>query len=218
MRARKSFEAGTADRIYRAAEELLGERGYDGVSIRDVADRAGVNKALVFYYFKTKSDLFDTVLERYYEAHTAALAKAFEREGSFRERVRRVVDAYVDFMHAHRIFPRLVQGELSRATPRTDKIRKNFAGLLGWMARAMEGALPDRGPTATKHLFLSIAAMVVNYYTYAPAIADLWGEDPFSEHALAERRAHLHWMVDAVLDKLEAEREGARSRGLSRPR
>jgi hypothetical protein len=32
----------------------------------------------------------------------------------------------------------------------------------------------------------------------------MWGEDPMSERALAERREHLHWMVDALLDRLAA--------------
>src|SRR5256885_8471488 len=51
------------------SSDLFCERGYEGVSARDVAERASVNKALVFYHFGSKAKLFDRVIERYYESH-----------------------------------------------------------------------------------------------------------------------------------------------------
>ena len=88
MAKQKQTRIKTADRIYRAADELFCELGYDGVSMRDIAQRAGVNKASVFYHFKSKDDLFERVLKAYYRAHRDALQTAFESgEGTLRERV-----------------------------------------------------------------------------------------------------------------------------------
>lgn len=53
-----------ADRILDAAEDLFSKRGYDGVTIREVAELANVDAALAHYYFVTKQDLFDAVLAR----------------------------------------------------------------------------------------------------------------------------------------------------------
>ena len=47
-----------------AAEELFAERGFYGVTTRQVADSAGVDDALIYYHFKNKSALFDAVFER----------------------------------------------------------------------------------------------------------------------------------------------------------
>ncbi|BBK41203.1 TetR family transcriptional regulator [Allostella vacuolata] len=54
----------TRDRILDAAEKLFSERGYDGVSIRDITQLAGAGLALMTYHFGTKDRLFECVLER----------------------------------------------------------------------------------------------------------------------------------------------------------
>ncbi len=195
----------TAARILEAADALLGERGYDGVSMRDIARRAGVNKALVFYHWKSKEDLFDAVLDRYYEAHAAALEGAFAAEGTFRERIHRLIDAYADFMDAHAAYPRLVQLEILRGGTHLKKIQKNLGTLFTWTVKTLQGVAPEEGPTSARQLFLSIAGLVVHYYTYAPALKAVWGEDPLGKPARAERRRHLHWVVDALVDKLVAD-------------
>jgi len=53
-----------ADRILDAAEDLFSRRGFDGVTLRKVAELAGVDPALAHYYFATKQGLFDAVLAR----------------------------------------------------------------------------------------------------------------------------------------------------------
>lgn len=195
-------EPATAARILRAADALLAERGYDGVSTRDVARRAGVNKALIFYHFGSKDELFEAVLDLYYEEHARVLATAFEGEGTTAERIHRMVDAYVDFIDTHRTYPRLVQHEILRGGARVEKIRHGLAMLHDWLARALAGLVPQKGPLSPKHFFVSFAGLVINYFTYTPALETLWGEDPMSAAARDERRRHLHWMVDAILEKL----------------
>jgi AcrR family transcriptional regulator len=51
-------------RLLDAAESLFAERGFYGVTTRQVADAAGVDVALIYYHFKNKSGLFDGVFER----------------------------------------------------------------------------------------------------------------------------------------------------------
>ena len=97
-----------AQALLDAAEALLAETGYEGLSARAVAERAGVNKGLVFYYWGSTAELFEQVLERYYAAHKASLAESFAGEGSLRERVHEVIDVYLDFMETHRAYARIV--------------------------------------------------------------------------------------------------------------
>ena len=75
----------TRERILEAGEALFCSVGYDGVCVRDVAERAGVPKALVFYYFESKEGLFEAVLARYYELHRAALESAMSSAGTVRQ-------------------------------------------------------------------------------------------------------------------------------------
>jgi AcrR family transcriptional regulator len=66
-RPRKAAEAGTADTrelILNAAEDLFSKHGFYGVTIREVAREAGVDTALIHYYFTAKRGLFDAVFLR----------------------------------------------------------------------------------------------------------------------------------------------------------
>ena len=66
-RPRKTKNTGageTRDAILNAAEDLFSKHGFYGVTIREVAREAGVDTALVHYYFGAKKDLFDAVFER----------------------------------------------------------------------------------------------------------------------------------------------------------
>jgi AcrR family transcriptional regulator len=55
------------ERLIRSAEALFAERGFDGVSVRDIANAAGVNSALVGYYFRSKQGLLSEVYMRHCE-------------------------------------------------------------------------------------------------------------------------------------------------------
>lgn len=200
MRAAESTERGErAARILEAADELLGEIGYDGASMGRVADRAGVNKALVFYYFGSKERLFQHVLERYYAAHQAALAEAFRRGGSVGERLHRLMDAYFDFIVANERYPRLVQQLVAAGERHVELVQHNLAPLFEWLTEALSEVTPEHGPLAARQFFVTFSGAVINYFTYSPVLAAVWGRDPGSREALDERRAHLHWLVDTVL-------------------
>lgn len=61
----------TKERILRAAERLFAEHGYDGVSVRDLGAAAGVQIALISYYFKSKEGLYRAVFQRRIEPVSA---------------------------------------------------------------------------------------------------------------------------------------------------
>ncbi|MBT3221220.1 MAG: TetR family transcriptional regulator [Proteobacteria bacterium] len=199
-------DPGTAERIFAAAEELFGRSGHDGVSMRDIARRAGVNKALVFYYYGNKRALFEQVVEGYYTAHQEALAEAFaEEEGTLRDRLHRVLDAYIDFINENRNYARLVQREAGQSEDNIALIQRGLLPLYEWTVKAISEIAPQKGHLAARQFFLTFSASVVNYFTYAEVLAPLWGNDPFSPAAVEERRQHLHWLVNTALDRLEAE-------------
>ena len=55
----------TRDNLIQAAVGLFSENGYDGTSVKDIADRAGVPKSLFYHYFKTKNELLKFLIESY---------------------------------------------------------------------------------------------------------------------------------------------------------
>jgi len=57
-------------KILKAAEKLFAEKGFDGARVDDIAENAGVNKALIYYYFKSKRDVLDELFNRLIEDFT----------------------------------------------------------------------------------------------------------------------------------------------------
>lgn len=87
------------------ARRLFAERGYAGASLQDIADAAGVTKANVYYYFRTKDAILDALLEERISSLENALATA-EKIDDVRQRRVLLIDAFVDqVLVAHRTLP-----------------------------------------------------------------------------------------------------------------
>ena len=208
--------------ILKAAESLFINRGFDGVSVMDVASEAGVAKALVFYHFHNKNELFASVLERYYTEQANILKSAISGGGTVRERMHAGIDAYLDYIGNNPGYPRLIQGEICTNTRGLDKIVEHMKPLSIWGETLMSELLPGKGHLSSKHFFISLYGMISGYYTYSPVIEKLWPEEreeslgantsPGNRKAktgsdtpaLEERRKHIHWLVDTIMDKFEA--------------
>ena len=54
----------TEEKIFEAATDVFVEKGMDGARMQDIATHAGINKALLHYYFRTKDQLFSKVFEK----------------------------------------------------------------------------------------------------------------------------------------------------------
>lgn len=204
MQAAKTTKKTKKDLILEAAEALLHEEGYEALSARAVAERAGVNKALVFYHWGSTTALFEAVLVRYYERHKAALEDAYAQPGTTRERMHRVVDDFLDFMESERAYARIVQQQVSSGGEHVPLVRAHLSSVLDITTRMLEGVTPTKGPLSARHFHLSLSALVINYFTYSPMLVPEGSTyDPFTEEALAERRSHVHWVVDTWMDALE---------------
>jgi AcrR family transcriptional regulator len=144
--------------ILLAAEQLFAQRGYHGVSIRQIADAAGVPLALVGYHFGPKQDLFHAVFRHWAptaEERVARLKQALARsEGASRKRrLRAIVEAFVGPVLELRASPegedyaRLVGRELSYSSEEADRVLREIFDPL---ARAFIDAILATFPEATR--------------------------------------------------------------------
>ena len=68
--ARKSkFDGGTKNKLIEVGTRLFFEKGFDGTSIRNIADETGCEVGLFYYYYKTKDDLFSDILDQFFEPY-----------------------------------------------------------------------------------------------------------------------------------------------------
>ena len=86
----------TRQRIVDAALELFRQNGYDGTTMRAVAQQAGVSLGNAYYYFASKDDLVLGFYDQLQQAHEARAVKVLARESELEARLRGVVRAWVD--------------------------------------------------------------------------------------------------------------------------
>jgi AcrR family transcriptional regulator len=88
--------------ILAAALQVFAERGYHGTSIDDIAQAAGVSKALIYEYFTSKRDLHGTLLGEHVAELFARLQANAKAGATGEERLRGGIDAFLSFVEAHR--------------------------------------------------------------------------------------------------------------------
>jgi len=87
----------TKDALIAAARKVFAEKGYDGATVKDIAETAGVNISLVSYHFQGKENLFRTCLQEFGEARLAAverILKPAESVTDFRVRMSLFVEEF----------------------------------------------------------------------------------------------------------------------------
>jgi len=196
----------TRDRILESADALFGEVGFDATTTRQIAEASGANKALIHYHFASKEALFHAVLERYYDRLDQVLRVVLEERGPVRERLSRLVDAYVDFLEQNRSFSRMVQREASggrHVEPIAARMVPTFRGGVAVIQSAFPAA--RTGDLEAAQVLISFYGMIVTYFTYAPIVEALWDGEPFGPEALSQRKRHLYRMLELVLTALESD-------------
>jgi AcrR family transcriptional regulator len=86
--------------IVEGAGRLFGERGYDNTRLDDVAAAAGVTKPILYRHFDSKRALYLALLERHRD-DLSGFVGAIPAEGTLSERLRTVLDVWLDYVEAH---------------------------------------------------------------------------------------------------------------------
>ena len=94
----KLKDSSTEDKILEAAKSEFLEFGLYGARMQSIANRAGMNKALLHYYFRNKEKLFDKVFESALERYFSNMDVLSEEQLDFKERVHRLADRFLDFL------------------------------------------------------------------------------------------------------------------------
>ena len=78
-----------------AAREVFLQKGFAGARMQDIADEAGINKALLHYYFRSKEKLFETIFREAFEKLIPHITEVFSSDLPFYDKIRAFTDAYI---------------------------------------------------------------------------------------------------------------------------
>lgn len=101
------------EQILECAEELFAEHGYDGTSVRQLASKAGVNIAMISYYFGSKEELFANLVEYRSSFIRERIQGLQVTNASPIEKMNQLVDLYVDRVFSQFRFHRILHRQIS---------------------------------------------------------------------------------------------------------
>lgn len=89
------------DRIIEEATRLFSEKGFNGVSVREIAEAVGVTKPTLYYYFASKEQLFESIITGLLEDFRKQLKEVVQQRGPVRDRLVEICRLYFDFARSH---------------------------------------------------------------------------------------------------------------------
>lgn len=130
----------TEQRILRAARTVFTQRGTAGARMQEIAEEAGVNQALLHYYFRNKERLSEAVFTETAGRMFPTIIAILGSDSPLREKVSQVVDTYLDNMTRSPFLPGYLISELHHHPERIPKLLGNLAGksLSSALAPALE--------------------------------------------------------------------------------
>lgn len=104
----------TEQRIFDAAHELFTQKGLDGAKMQDIADRAGINKALLHYYYRSKEKLYEAVTKVVLGKAMPSMRLILEGELPLFEKIDRFVETYVGVIRRNPFIPLFIISEINK--------------------------------------------------------------------------------------------------------
>lgn len=192
--------------ILRAALAEFAAHGLAGARMEAIAAAAGVNKALLYYYFRSKDELYGAVLEEFFQRLQERILRALDSDTTAGKRILLYVRAHFDSVATSLHYARLFQGEMMSAgrsgsphlshivdryiRPTAQRVAETLQQ--GIAAGEFRGVDPAQfAPT--------MVATIVWYFVVSPVVRRLRPGDPYSPQAIQQRRAAVLDFIAAAL-------------------
>jgi TetR/AcrR family transcriptional regulator len=188
--ARCEVTGDVRSRILDAAERVFAERGYAGAATREIAERAGIGKRMLFYYFPTKDTVYRATLERIVGA-MVAIHEAFRREpGPIG--LADATEAITHFAATNLPAVRILVREIMDDGPLLAELASEHLAPL--FERGAEEVVRnmDRGlfrTTDPMHVLVNVGGVTLFYFLMQPLLERVWERDPLAPDTVAERAA-----------------------------
>ena len=191
MKKRDSAE--TREKILRTAELVFAERGFDGARVDDIAKRAGVNKALIYYYFESKdeilNELFETLMEDGGQVQSESLTSIPDL--SQKDMYRQFFEKSLEFALKHRSLIKIALIESMKANSKHSNLLKRCAAIIDTEVEYIGKVYEDKGLDFpyTKKDFVSMEFLmgvmpIFNYAVYFDKLMEMY---EMSEEELKEQ-------------------------------
>ena len=104
----------TEERILNAAKEVFVEKGKDGTRMQEIADKAGINKSLLHYYYRNKEKLFASVFQFAFKQFAPKIMNVFKEDDDLFTQIRNFITLYLDIISKNKFIPMFILNEVNK--------------------------------------------------------------------------------------------------------
>ena len=203
---KKTKDISTEERIKAAARKVFHQKGYAGTRTRDIAEEAGINHAMLNYYFRSKEKLFEIVMMETIGQFFKGVGVILNDEStSLEEKIERVVANYIDLLLEEPELPIFMFNEV-RANPESFVANTPIIQALEHSVLAQQYAEAVAQGRINEpnliHTVLNVISLVIFPFITQPIFTALSRTDKEAYKALMlQRKALIPQWIKAILWK-----------------
>ena len=188
---KKVKDENTEDQILNAAKNIFQAKGMDGARMQEIADKAGINKAMLHYYYRSKQLLFEAVFKNAFSLLAPQLNAILNDDSTIEQKIKSFTSNYISFIIKHPFLPNFIIQELNRNQDFILKLKENkgFPKLEKFKKQVDEevkkGTLK---PISAEQLFINILALNIFPFVAKPLIMAFTNADSKAYQQLMEDR------------------------------
>lgn len=193
----------TEEKVLDAAKKVFVEKGYEGASMQQIATEAGINKALLHYYFRNKEKLFEAAFTDIFGKFAPRLHTIFTSGSGFFTKLEEFIDSYMSIILTEPLVPIFILQEINR---NPDVLYRTITGTgispEFFIATAKEemqkGNIINIDP---RHLFINILALCIFPVAARPLLQRVFfkNEDEEYEEFLIKRKKEVtEFVINAI--------------------
>ncbi|MCG2419124.1 TetR/AcrR family transcriptional regulator [Aequorivita sp. F47161] len=189
--ARTKKNKDTEGEILKAAKGVFQKKGMDGARMQEIADEAGINKAMLHYYYRSKQLLFEAVFSNAFSLLAPQLNKVLNDDSSIEEKVKNFTSNYISFISKHPYLPNFIIQELNRNPKFFEKIQQTAAFPTLEKFKSQVAAEVEEGilkPIDGEQLFINIISLNIFPFVATPLIKGFLKIDDKGFKQLMEKR------------------------------
>jgi len=200
-----STSGSTRENIKSAAQDVFRSRGYDGARMQEIADRAGANKAMIYYYFRSKDELFEAIIGEAFRDLFALLSELWSQPiEDLQQILPRIIHVHLQFLAHHPDIPPMLVREIHSGNPIVLRVMKKVLSefkLVGFDRLVQTVATAGRNgqirPVDAEQTIWNIIALNLFHFITRPILSAVWPDTWKDETQLIKRREKA--VVDLLL-------------------
>ncbi|MBL7865299.1 MAG: TetR/AcrR family transcriptional regulator [Cyclobacteriaceae bacterium] len=204
--AKQKRDNSTEKAILVAARKVFTRRGYAAARMEEIAREAGINRALLHYYFRSKEKMFDLIFEERMKEFFLGLAGIVNGPLSLDEKIRAIVRHDIDMISAQPDLPIFIMQELAQNPERmvgtAQRAGMNPGGVMKAFFSQVKTAVDEKKirPIEGGQLLINVMSMSVYPFIAKPVIKLVQGMDDTQFDRMMERRKEevAQFVIDAL--------------------